>query len=279
MKILYKQPKNSQYPILDISSCYFKQINYSKLPTPINCKIHHHTEYEIHIVMKGLQTYSICEKDVLLMENMFIVIPPHIKHNAIDMMIDTQKFVFTFETNYVSDYPFFVGTINDTILQNLQFINEEKRNALFYSNEIIGNRIFETILLLLRISGYKEAPYKQNIDEPDDRLILAEKYIADNINQDISVADVAIYCRLSPRHLNRVFIASENIPLSKYIQQVKMQAVKDDIRWSELSMKEISEKYGYNSEYYFNRAFKAFFGMPPGAYRQMARSNKGIWKP
>jgi AraC-like DNA-binding protein len=275
MKILYKQPKNSHYPILDISNCYFKQINYSKLPTPISCKIHHHAEYEIHLVMKGLQTYSFYEKDILLTKNMFIIIPPRIKHRAIDMMIDTQKYVFTFEANYVPGYSFFVGTIDETILQNLRFIIKEQRNALFYSNEIIGNRISETILLLLRTSGYKEAQCKQNIDEPDDRLILAKKYIDDNINHVISVADVASYCRLSPRHLTRIFIMSEGIPLSKYIQQIKMEAVKEDIRWGELSMKEISEKYSYNSEYYFNRAFKAYFGMPPGAYRQMLKSNKG----
>lgn len=269
MKILYKQPKDSHYPILDISKCYFKQINYSKMSTPINCKVHHHTEYEIHLVTEGPQTYSVCGKDIPLMKNMFLVIPPHIKHRAIDMMIGTQKFAFTFEANYIPDYPYFVGTINETIEQNLKFITEERQNALFYSNVLLGNRIFETILLLLRISGYKEAPCKQDTEEPDDRLILAKKYIADNITQDISVADVASYCRLSTRHLTRIFIMSEEIPLSKYIQQVKMQAVKDDVVGGELSMKEISEKYSYNSEYYFNRAFKAHFGMPPGAYRQM----------
>ena len=33
------------------------------------------------------------------------------------------------------------------------------------------------------------------------------------------------------------------------------------------SMKEISEKVGYNSQHYFSRAFKKYIGMSPNQYR------------
>lgn len=273
MKILYKQPKDDRSSILDITNCHFKSIRYRRKNRKVEPRtappIHHHTEYEIHMVTRSRQTYQVDGIDVPLSEGMFLIIPPHTKHHAVQTDCDTQKVTITFQTDYMPEYRFFVGEMGEIIEQNIRFIYAESQRPRFYSSTLLANRIFETTLLLLRIGGYREAPPLPDTEENDDRLALAKKYIMDNYMQGIKVADVAEYCRLSTRQLTRIFLEHDSILPSRFITHVRMQALKAEVQSNNISFKVISEKYGYNNEYYFNRAFKAYFGMPPGAYRQM----------
>lgn len=54
-----------------------------------------------------------------------------------------------------------------------------------------------------------------------------------------------------------------------------MEKIGECIKNSDLSLQQISERFSYNNEYYFNRAFKKYFGVPPFAYRKMFRQSIG----
>lgn len=70
---------------------------------------------------------------------------------------------------------------------------------------LIENRIFEILILLLRVIGYKENIVKPENDSVGYHLGLAKKFISDNIENDLSVSDVADYCHISARQLSRIF--------------------------------------------------------------------------
>lgn len=59
------------------------------------------------------------------------------------------------------------------------------------------------------------------INSVDNRFVIASKFILDNIERNLSVADVAFYCHLSPRQLTRIFLDAEGVSPAKYINGKK----------------------------------------------------------
>ncbi|MFJ2993711.1 GyrI-like domain-containing protein [Pandoraea sp. NPDC087047] len=76
---------------------------------------------------------------------------------------------------------------------------------------------------------------------------------------------------LSPYHFHRVYRALLGETVSATVQRIRMHRAALDLAESEDSMRVVASRAGYTSDAAFNRAFGAFFGMPPGRYRD-ARS-------
>ena len=270
VKSLFRQTQHETEPTIHISDCHFKHLQYKAIPPFGYPPQHLHTEFEIHLVIKGNQVYKVFDEEVTVRENKFLIIPPGAPHQNLSQRVDSEKYAFVFNADYKPDYPYFVGTPSETVMQNLHFITEELRQPQSDTIALLNNRLRETILLLFRLAGYSNFVSKRSISaEDDNRLSLAKAYIADNIANLTSAEEVASYCYLSLRQMTRLFNKYENMSLSTYIQHLKMHAIQADLLADELSIREISEKYGYNDEHYFNRAFKAHFGTPPGQYRRI----------
>ena len=163
----------------------------------------------------------------------------------------------------------YFGKADKNMVNNIVFISEEFKQKSTYANLIIENRIIELFITLFRIVGYKEVNADTKDTSGDDRLDLAKKFISDNIERNLSVSVVASYCHISERQLSRIFLEKEGISPAKYINREKMEKIGKYIKSSELSLQQLSEMFSYNNQYYFNTAFKNYFGMPPNEYRKM----------
>jgi AraC-like DNA-binding protein len=57
-------------------------------------------------------------------------------------------------------------------------------------------------------------------------------------------------------------------PPMQYLAAWRLQLAAQQMKSSDLPMKAIADRSGYESEAAFNRAFKRHFGLPPGAWRR-----------
>lgn len=273
MKILYRQngTTGDRLAVLshNIKNCYLKKLVYNNDYKITTGKSHWHSEYEIHIVFSGCQFYEIDSKIYEVHKNEFIIIPPKVKHKITFTSENLIKYSLTFNSE---DMPFdslYFGKADKNMVNNIVFISEEFKQKSAYANLIIENRIFELFITLFRIVGYKEVNADTKDTSGDDRLDLAKKFISDNIERNLSVSVVASYCHMSERQLSRIFLEKEGISPAKYINREKMEKIGKYIKSSELSLQQLSEMFSYNNQYYFNTAFKNYFGMPPNEYRKM----------
>lgn len=281
MKILYKQQdsnENTAFSSLKINNTYLKQLSVNKDSFGIAGKAHHHTCYEIHLVTAGHQTYRVGNKNYEINANSFLMIPPHTKHKLIDYSNIAEKFSITFITENSKIRSKIAQSFSaqsaGRISENLSFINAEYCKKLSSSTKLIENALFETIVHILRLSGYSEEPSVDFNANENTRLTLAKQFIKDNIELSPTVEDVAKYCNLSTRQLTRLFIDNDTITPLSYIQKHKIKLIQQLLANDTLSLKEISEKLNFNNEYYFNSFFKKYAGMPPGEYRAMHRVEK-----
>ena len=80
--------------------------------------------------------------------------------------------------------------------------------------------------------------------------------------------DVAGYCYLSVKQLNRIFLKYERITLLTYIHREKLRAAETMLKEGERSVQEISEILGFSSVYYFSAFFTKHIGLTPRQYRK-----------
>ena len=129
--------------------------------------------------------------------------------------------------------------------------------------------IFEIIITLLRLCGLSEEIRQAEFSGEDVRLSMAKQYIKDNIEYNPKLSDVAAFCYIGTKQLTRLFKAFENTTPALYIQSQKFRHIEKLLMNTELSLKEISEKMNFSSEYHFNSFFKKIAGTPPGEYRNI----------
>lgn len=275
MKILYKQnPENNAKTgrsVLDIQNAYLKENTYKSDYRKTTLKSHCHTEYEIHMIFCGKQCYEVGDITYEVNENEFILIPPKTMHRMVFASENLQKYSITFDSNDIVAALCYHKAIPETIINSIRFIAEEFRKKSPSSPFIIENRVLEVLTLLFRSIGCETTTPVNEMSAVDNRFVMASKFILDNIEQNLSVADVAFYCHLSTRQLTRIFLDTEGVSPAKYINDIKMKKIGEYIKNSDLSLQQISEQFSYNNEYYFNTAFKKHFGMPPFTYRKMFR--------
>ncbi len=278
MKILYIQ--NSDKSILSdygISDCYLK--HFSDMfadKTNVTDKWHCHNDFEIHILTKGFQVYETKEELINISSGQCFVIPPGVYHriNATDESAEkiTLYFKYNYKTNplFFLDYQscFLIDTPKNAA-NSLDNVIEEVKNRLKLSDMIIENRLLEIIINFFRVIGNKETVVETPKTHIPCALVMAQCYIENNIQSAPTISDVAAHCNISTRQLLRLFLRYEGISAADYIKNKRIEAIQKLLSDKTLSIRFISEKMNFSSEYYMNAYFKKFYGLPPGRYRKM----------
>jgi len=92
-------------------------------------------------------------------------------------------------------------------------------------------------------------------------------YLKNNYrNPDLSILGVADEFHISPAYLSRLFKKEMGIGPAAYLQKIRIEAVKDLLLNSDMTIKDISESVGYQYVLTLNRAFKKFEGITPSQY-------------
>lgn len=132
-----------------------------------------------------------------------------------------------------------------------------------------------SLVLAIAQSGAPEATGKLGTGDDGARSVsggelaarAAVRYIADNLDGDLSVETLAAQVHLSPRHLARVFAQFAGSAPSVYIEQSRLHRAADLLIDSLLPIKEIAARLGYADVRYFTRRFTRLYAISPAAFR------------
>ncbi len=101
----------------------------------------------------------------------------------------------------------------------------------------------------------------------DGKVLTAQQWLERNYDQDVSIEVVAADVGMSPRNFSRRFKQATGDSPSLYLQRVRIEAAKDVLRNTSLSIAEVAYKVGYADESYFSRVFKRICGDLPHVFR------------
>lgn len=117
---------------------------------------------------------------------------------------------------------------------------------------------------------------KQLVSEVSDdlsrsKLQLAIDYINDNLEQDLTLAEIAATIDMSHYHFARLFKQATGVPPHQYILQCRINCAKELLSNSNLSLVEITFRLGFNSQSHFTATFRKLTKTTPKAYREEQR--------
>ena len=97
---------------------------------------------------------------------------------------------------------------------------------------------------------------------------LAVRFIHDNLNRPLPLAEIAAQAHLSSRHLSRLLTRFTGKSPAHYITHARMDRARGLLLRSQMPIKEVAVAVGYPDVHHFTRAFAAHFGTPPGEMRR-----------
>ena len=96
----------------------------------------------------------------------------------------------------------------------------------------------------------------------------AKERLAADLDQDITLAEVALACKLSPSHFARAFKASVSETPYGFRQARRIERAKDLLMRTDLTLAQIALRCGFSDQSHFTRVFANITGFPPGLWRR-----------
>lgn len=90
-------------------------------------------------------------------------------------------------------------------------------------------------------------------------------YISQNFDRTIGVADVAAAAGLERSYFSRLFKKETGIACVKWLNNFRMEKAAKLLKSGRLNVAETARSSGFSDQFYFSRAFKKHFGVPPSA--------------
>ena len=100
------------------------------------------------------------------------------------------------------------------------------------------------------------------------------KYIDSNLNQKLSIDELAKMCNLCETQYRKIFKKDFGVSPVKYINKLRVNSAISKLTSGYYSMSEISELCGFSEQKYFNKIFKSETGKSPSQYKKEFLCNK-----
>ncbi|MBR3715108.1 MAG: helix-turn-helix transcriptional regulator [Clostridia bacterium] len=262
---------------VDFSLYWINVIDNTDVSFSQTVKKHHHNFFEIHFVLNGRMTYGIGGNSIELSSGDCLIFSPGQSHIINYYTNDLLKCSVSFALG--EDEPMYEALVLKSghlchmegyLYDSLAFICSKNKNESAYYDIIVKNRIFEIIHEIAGKTESKKTRGVKNVlsDGVDLRLFKAKQFIDDNPHVFLGCEDLAAYCTISSKQLNRIFLKYEGMSLLEYIHKIKAREAEKLLLQEKYSIRDVSENLGFSSVYYFNRFFLKHNGITPGEYRK-----------
>jgi len=125
----------------------------------------------------------------------------------------------------------------------------------------LAERQIEAILLVLKDGGYSS-------DGGQDFAARVLTWMREQVFGRPDYQDLAAAMNMAESTLRRRFRQATGVPLHTKYLELKLDAARELLSGSTLSIEQAAYRLGYSDVYYFSRQFAQHFGVPPAAFRR-----------
>jgi AraC family transcriptional regulator len=111
---------------------------------------------------------------------------------------------------------------------------------------------------------------QQTSSLPWRRVRRVTEYIQQNLDKDLTLAELAAVVCMSPYHFARLFKCSTGVPPHRFVIGQRIVCARAFLERQELSIAQISTMVGFRTPSHFTAVFRRILGVTPGAYRTAA---------
>ncbi len=150
-----------------------------------------------------------------------------------------------------------------------QYPLELRQNAPIGVEQLIKMYLEELLIRLMRIENSgKTGPVSPTRTDSDDRLASdISAYLAQHLYTNVTIEALCEQFHFGKSHLCEVFKKSHGVSILQYYLGLKLTEAKRLLHEDAMSVGEISETLGFESQSYFARLFKKHVGVSPREFR------------
>ena len=239
--------------------------------------VHYHSYFEIYRLTDGGCECFVDDKLYRMNIGDIVIIPPGAIHGTHYTTQKHGRTLINFSGHYVpksltdmlqkGSYIYRCDDASEELDQIFSKIEKERRTEDVLSDEVICALMAQLIVTIIR-----------HIEKNDDVILqnsfieVAVKYIQENYQNPISLADISDACNVSKVHLSRKFKERTGIGLNEYIVLCRLKKARELLLTGDkMSICEIAFGCGFNDSNYFSWLFKKTYGVTPSQYRKNTR--------
>ena len=145
----------------------------------------------------------------------------------------------------------------------------ESINGPHITGAIAGGISEEIIVARLRGSNDRQhIPLATRLDGSHPSIALAAQLMEANIEEPLSLAELAQLINVSQRQLQRLFRCKLGITPAQYYAAVRLRRARELLQQTVMPIKDIAVACGFRLPCHFSRSYRGHFGHPPGGERQ-----------
>jgi transcriptional regulator GlxA family with amidase domain len=134
----------------------------------------------------------------------------------------------------------------------------------------LARQIARHLVLFVQRSGDQAQFSTQLAAQRPERPALAqiESWVADHLDDDLSVPALAARACMSVRNFSRRFVQEFGIPPGSYVEAVRVEAARRLLETTRRGLEDIAEVCGFGTVETLHRSFKRSVKVTPGEYRR-----------
>ncbi len=164
---------------------------------------------------------------------------------------------------YVKDYNLYTSAgFIASIELSLLMIEEDFGKKLAFE-------VAKYLVVYLRRAGDQSqySPLLEVQGRTDSQVEIIQSYLMSNMELNHSLDSLAKRVHMSPRNLSRLFTKEIGSPPMQFLSDARIDAARRYLETTELSIKDISHRCGFESADKLRRVFSKKLKISPGAYR------------
>jgi AraC-like DNA-binding protein len=226
--------------------------------------------YRVHVAMVEPGTrYQLINFASNFLRPDFTLKPLEMEEASIAQYPELTPFIYQGWLDFVFDVDEFAHI--EQLLQRLQ--NAHRQRTLGTLERVRG-----ALLELIGFTTEKFAPQLQSLASQrvylqghTDALRRVLKFIDENLQRDIALAEVAEAAYLSPNYLSQLLKKQTGLAFVDWLTARRMERARELLAHTVDRVGSVAHSVGFADEAYFTRRFKQRYGVAPTAYRRSMR--------
>lgn len=242
---------------------------------------HTHDFFHYIYILKGQGEIRIGNATCEMHPNDIYLIPPNTTHGFLNTHTSSKLLCAEIKFDvHDSEYrktvlglPHMLSVKNTPVSRILMDIYKEMRVKDSFSESISALLMQELFSYLLRASfctheTAKPQPKQDGATKTGDDLSRVLDYIFENVQNNITLQDLANICCLEKTYFLKKFKMLTGYTPMAYVRKEKIKKAKELLIYSDMNITQISEAVGFESIHHFSNVFSKATGMSPNRFKK-----------
>lgn len=230
-------------------------------------------QYILLYCVSGKGWLKINREEFILTPNTYYIIPKHTAHRYGSSQKDPWSIYWVHFTGETADLLY--ARFADNMLSSALSIPYDDRNIHLFDAifAILGNDLNESeievlYIKLIQFLSLFAYPEKAIVKETEDRIAESIAFMKKSLEKNLSVKTLAEQANYSVSRYSELFKARTGYSPIQYFLRLKIHWSCQYLYFTQMNIKEICQKTGFDDPYYFSRMFKKQMNLSPMQYRK-----------